>query len=264
MQRTRILLVEDEPITRMLIEKRLRDAGHVVQSVPSGEAALELLATRAFALLLTDLHLDTVSGVELMAHARLLDPDLALVMLTSGASLETVVAGFHSGASHCLRKPVAPGELEDVVRTTLARRRQACERAATLQQLGAALLQQIAEPARPLYTSLIYPEPSIRLGELEIEPACRRVRLAGAQLPLSIGEYELLLRFARRPNTVLSCAELARDMFDFDCTPEEARDLIKTRVHRLRQKIECDPSQPTRLLNVRGAGYLLSFEDDRR
>lgn len=256
MHRTRILVVEDEPVTRLMIEARLRAAGHVVQSVPSGEAALELLETRVFALLLTDLYLDELSGVELIARARSLDADLAVIVLTGGATVDSVIAAFDHGAFAYLRKPVAPGELEQTVAGALARRRQQCERAEALLQIGAAL-RQIAEPTRPVYSVVPPQEAAICLGDLTIEPASRRVAIDGATVDLSAGVYELLIFLARRPDVVLSVEELARGVLGYSCSVHEARDLIKVRIHKLRQKIEPDPTQPTRLVCVRGAGYML-------
>ena len=92
-----VLLVEDEPVTRVMIECRLRAAGYSVTSAPSGEAALALLGQLRFALMITDLYLDGLDGMALMAKARGLDPELELIVLTGGATLATALAGYDHG-----------------------------------------------------------------------------------------------------------------------------------------------------------------------
>lgn len=260
MNAPRVLVVEDEPVTRLMLEGRLRAAGYAVQSAPSGESALSLLAGGGFALLLTDLYLEVMDGVDLMARARAVDPDLKMIILTGGATVDSAIAAMDHGAHAYLRKPVAPGELERRVAEALERRQTEQERAMKLRQVTAVLIQ-IAEPQRPGYTASPFEEPPIRIGPLEIEPARRRVTVAGRPIELSSAQYKLLTVLARRPNVVHSPEQLAREVCGYNCATDEARELIKSSVHRLRSKIEVDPKAPTLLLSVRGAGYMLSSGD---
>lgn len=265
MHTRRILLVEDEPVTRVMLEARLRGAGHEVQSAPSGETAVRLLAEGSFALLVTDLHLDAMNGVDLMARARAVDPDLELIMLTGGATVESAIAALDCGAHAYLRKPVAPGELEARVAAALARRQARRERAVTLKQLGSALLR-IAEPQEAVEAAAsanvaLSNSSTLRVGRLELDLRRRRVRVDGRAVTLSQVQFDLLLYLARHPDTVQSPEQLAAEVLGLRCAQDEARELIKASVHRLRAKIEADVKTPRMLLTVRGVGYMLSSSD---
>ncbi|GAB4438984.1 MAG: response regulator transcription factor [Chloroflexi bacterium OHK40] len=257
MDHGRILLVEDEPITRVMLEARLRAAGHRVVAVDSGEAALAQLDAGSIDLLITDLHLGMLDGVALMAHARDLDPELPLIVLTGVATLDSAIAAVEHGASAYIRKPVAPGALESRVTAVLARRQRQQEQSATLRRLGSALLQ-LAEPPRPGYTGASPVPPIIRMGMLQVDPRSRQASLSGQALTLSQGEFMLLLYLAERGNEVVSAERIALDVLNYHCSADEARELVKARVHRLRQKLEPDPRSPRFLISVRGAGYMLT------
>jgi len=80
-------------------------------------------------------------------------------------------------------------------------------------------------------------------------------------VPLSRGEFDLLLCLAQHAGQVVSPEQLMREVFHYSCTHDEARSLLKTHIHRLRRKIEPEPHTPTLLLSVRGAGYMLASDN---
>jgi DNA-binding response OmpR family regulator len=260
MHTRRILLVEDEPVTRLMLEARLRGASYEVQSVPSGEAALRLLAQGSFALMLTDLHLDAMDGVHLMARARAMDPDLELIVLTGVASIDSAIAALDYGAHAYLRKPVAAGELEARVAAALARRQARREGQATIAQLTSVLARMV-EPQIVPAAATPAAEATLQVAGLELDLRRRRVRVSGRLVALSQVQFDLLLYLARRADTVHSPEQLAAEVLGLRCAQDEARELIKATVHRLRSKIEADARAPRVLLTVRGAGYMLSTED---
>lgn len=254
---SRILLVEDEPVTRMLLEARLRAAGHRVRSVASAEQALALLRAEEFALVVTDLLLQHLDGVSLMREARALAPDLELIVLTGAASVDSAIAAVDHGARAYLRKPAPLGELEDRVAAALDQRRARIERRTALIQLSAQL-QRIAEPQGPRY-DLGTEASRLCIGRLELDPQQRRVVVDRTAVTLSSGEFDLLLYLARRDNQVISAEQIAREGLGWaGCSPDEARELVKVRIHRLRRKIERDPHAPGLLVSVRGVGYMLT------
>lgn len=254
------MLVEDEPVTRLMLEALLRRAGYAVQSASSAEAALRLLAAGTFAVMVTDLYLEAMDGLLLMAQARALDPELEMIVLTGGATVDSAIAAMDQGAHAYLRKPVAAGELEARVAAALARRQEQLERAATLRQLGSALLR-IAEPQRPPLAFVPAEERALRIGDLEIDAGRRRAVVGGRPVALSSCQFDLLLFLARRANTVQSPELLAREVLGHRCAPDEARELVKASIHRLRGKVEADAKAPKLLLSVRGAGYMLCSGD---
>jgi DNA-binding response OmpR family regulator len=260
MEARRVLVVEDEPITRRLLEGRLRAAGHQIATAESAEVALDLLSADRFALLLTDLHLSRMDGIALMATARKLDPELELIVITGGATIDSAIAAMDTGACAYVRKPLIKGELEQRVADALARRHERVERNAALRELSASL-RRIAEPEAPLY-KVGDPQPALQqLGPLAIDGRRRQVRVAGRSVPLSPGEFDLLSYLARHHDVPIAPEQLMRDVCHYSCTLDEARELIKARVYRLRQKIEADPANPKLLVSVRGAGYMLTAGD---
>jgi two-component system KDP operon response regulator KdpE len=258
MNAPRVLLVEDEPVTRLMVEARLRAANYHVRSARSAEAALELLALDGCDLLLTDLALDGMDGVTLMARARALDPELPIIVLTGSATLDSAIAAVHHGAHSYLRKPVAAGELEQRVAAALERHTRERERAAKLRQVTAVLLQ-IAEPQSPAYTTAPR-RPALRVGALVIDAEQRLVSVEGQAVELTRAEYDLLLYLAERVDTVHSPERLAREVLGHRCGADESREMVKSHICRLRKKIELGAA-PRRLLTVRGAGYMLTASE---
>lgn len=260
-----VLVVEDDPVVQMMLEARLQRAGYRVTAVTSGEAAIERLQTTRYDLLLTDLSLPKLDGVAVMAAARSIDPELPVVVLTGAASIDSAIAAVDHGASAYIRKPVRGDEIERRVAAALERRHASNVQHKTLLHL-AGELRRLAEAQPPLYTASTIPigEETIQVGPLAIDPSRHLVSRNGQPVALSSGEFELLLYFARRHEQVISPNQLARDVIGFDCSTIEARELVKARVHKLRQKIEPVPSDPRWLLSVRGVGYVLTAGDRPR
>jgi DNA-binding NtrC family response regulator len=129
-----ILVVDDEPAMRLLVTSVLKDEGHDVTAAASGEEALQLVARRHYHLIITDLKMPGMSGVELLERIKKDDPETAVILLTAFGSVEGAVEAMRKGATHYLLKPLAnPDELRLAVRRVLEERRVADE-AATLRQ----------------------------------------------------------------------------------------------------------------------------------
>lgn len=252
-----MLVVEHEPVARMMLEVRLRAMGCTVVAAASGEAALALLCAKRFALLITELHFDSMDGVALMAQSRSLDPELELIVLTGGATLESAIAAVEYGVHTYMRKPVAVGELEQRAAAALERHRSRAERATALLHLSVNL-RRIAEPQAPTYRVAEAQAPSQQIGLLGLDTRRRQASVSGRPVPLSRGEFDLLLCLAQHAGQVVSPEQLMREVFHYSCTRDEARSLVKSHVHRLRHKIEPEPQTPTLLISVRGAGYMLA------
>jgi two-component system response regulator MtrA len=257
MEEPRLLLVDDDPVMRMQLELRLRTMGLRVTAIAGAERALELLRTERFAVLVTDLLLGNLDGMALMREARAIDPDLELIILTAAASIESAIAAVNHGAHTYLRKPARLGELEERIMQALDRRRLRIEQRAALQLLGTRILR-IADPRGDCYQAVVGAG-RLSIGRLELDPLQRRVAVDQRTVPLSNGEYELLLYMALHDRQVLSPERIAREALGLcGYSAAEARELVKVRIHRLRQKIERNPQAPGLLISVRGAGYMLT------
>lgn len=112
---TRVLAVDDDASIRRLIEKTLADTGALVETAASGESGLALLKLNAYDVVLTDITLPGMTGLDFLKAARERDPDLPVVLLTGSPDLGTAIAAIEHGAFRYLLKPVAPAELKSVV-----------------------------------------------------------------------------------------------------------------------------------------------------
>jgi DNA-binding response OmpR family regulator len=253
MHEPRALVVEDDTTTRLLIEGRLRAIGFAVTGVADGAAALRVLQTGTFALLVTDLMLGELDGVAVLQAARALEPELRVIVLTARATLASAIAAVNSGASAYILKPAPQGELERHAVAALARR-------PLLPAPVPPAPRRIADtaPTAPYNTN-----ESLIVGPLQIEPRRYHALLAGRPLQLSSGEFALLAYLARHADEVLAVPTIAQAVLGYPCSPQEARELIKARIHKLRQKLEADPATPRLIHCVRGAGYVLSAARQR-
>ena len=129
-----ILVVDDEPAMRLLLPSVLKDEGHDVTAAASGEEALQLIAKRHYHLVLTDLKMPGISGLELLERVKQDDPDTAVIILTAFGTVEGAVEAMRMGAAHYLLKPLAnPEELRLSVRRVLEEQR-VTDEATTLRQ----------------------------------------------------------------------------------------------------------------------------------
>ncbi len=262
MSQPHILVVEDEAVARRVLHVMLTQAGYDVTSVGSGEEALEYLAAQRFDLLLTDLQLRKVDGVQVMVAARERDPDIEVIILTGYATLQSAIAAVQHGAHNYILKPGNPGEIEQSVADALSKRKKREDQAVWLRRMGESLLQ-LADSANSAETAVqpgvVEPleESFIHLGDLTIDLQRHLVTLAGAPVQLSTGEFGLLVYLAQNCEHVVSPQQIVRNVLGYDSTPQEARDLIKARIWALRRKIEPHPDSPTRIVSVRGVGYML-------
>ncbi|MCU0490611.1 MAG: response regulator transcription factor [Chloroflexaceae bacterium] len=280
MSQPHILVVEDENVARRVLHAMLVHAGYDVTSVGSGEEAIELLHQRRFDVLLTDLQLQQVSGVEVMATARERDQEIEVIVLTGYATLESAIAAVRHGAFNYILKPGKPGEIEASIAEALGKRRSRAERSDYLRQMGQTLMrmaeggmqrevplldEDVVRQLAPVATAAPAEaprerpsDPLVHVGNLVIDLQRHLVTQEGKYVQLSSGEFSLLAYLAQRNEQVISPQQLVREVLGYDCSPQEARDLIKARIWSLRRKIEADPADPRIIVSVRGVGYVLT------
>ena len=224
--RERILIVEDEPAISEAVEYALRAEGFEVEAVDDGNTALGQARARAYDLLVLDLMLPGLSGVEVCRQLRDENPVPILMLTAKDAEVDRVL-GLEVGADDYVTKPFSVPELVARVRALL-RRRELDTR------------QAIAK---------------LRVGGLELDLAKHQARLNGEQIPLTAFELKLLTLLAGEPERVFSRGEIMRHLWASSYAGDErACDL---HISNIRRKIERDPARPERLVTVRGSGYKL-------
>ena len=220
---TDILLVEDDPRIRQVLEVALRDQGYEVRSASSGEQALDEVVLRRPDVLLLDLMLPGIDGLEVCRRLRL-QGDLPIIAVTARSDSADVVAGLEAGADDYVTKPVVASVLDARIRAVLRR-----------------------VPMRPTHT---------RVRDLEILTDRAVVLRRGEELQLTKTEFKLLCELADSPGAIRSREDLLRNVWGYDYFGDTR--LLDVHVRRLRVKVEDDPGNPQLVLTVRGFGYRLA------
>jgi DNA-binding response OmpR family regulator len=259
-QAAQILIVDDESSIRLTLSALLKRAGFEVTSAENGPEAVALLERQAFELMLVDLKMPGMDGMQVVAAARRRQPDLAIIVLTGHGSLETAVEGLHHGVFDYLLKTTEPAQVIERVKAGLQARAQRMRERTLLDVVGTAVQElrgtQNTAPADPGANAA--GERAITVGALHLDTWRQEATLGGRTLALTPTEFRVLLCLAEHAGTMLSYAHLVRCAQGYDSDEIEAGELIKPHIHHLRQKLEPDPSAPRYILNVRGKGYLLS------
>jgi DNA-binding response OmpR family regulator len=254
-----ILLVDDEATIRLTLGAMLERAGYGVTVADNGEEAVTLLERQAFDLLLVDMKMPGMDGVQVIAAARARQPDIAIIVLTGHGSLETAITGLHYHIFDYLLKTTAPDQVIERVKAGLAAREQELRQHTLINVVGAAM-QELRGAPSPQEADLAAPASarSLMIGALQLDTWRQEATLAGRTLALTPTEFRVLLCLAEHAGTMLPYAQLVRSAQGYDTGELEAGELIKPHIHHLRQKLEPDSSVPRYILNVRGKGYLLA------
>lgn len=256
---TRVLVVEDDPSVRRMLDLFLRSLGCVVSTASNASEALMVLQEHTIEVMITDLVMDGLDGIGLMQAAHQLDPYLPCILITGSATLTAVLTALNDGFHTCLLKPIQLDHLEQRLLAARAQRHERLQHQDALRQLGAHLLR-LAEPEGVRYAVAAVGTPPLHIGPLMLDVKRHRATVSHRVIDLSAGEFDLLLFLARRPNQVISVEVIAREVLHYPlCSIFEARDLVKARIHRLRRKLAVAPEAEAMLVSVRGAGYMLSY-----
>ncbi|MFC8783330.1 response regulator transcription factor [Streptomyces nigra] len=217
----RVLVVDDDPTVAEIVSGYLDRAGYVVDRAGDGPAALAAAAARRPDLVVLDLMLPGMDGLEVCRRMRGQGP-VPVIMLTARGDEDDRILGLEVGADDYVTKPFSPRELVLRVESVLRRSR----------------------PAQP--------SGILRAGGLTVDPAARRATKDGAELALTIREFDLLTFFLRHQGRVFGREDLMREVWGWDFG-----DLSTVTVHvrRLRGKVEDDPARPRLIQTVWGVGY---------
>jgi two-component system, OmpR family, response regulator len=222
---TRILLVDDEQSVQTLLSYPLRKDGYHVTSALDGREALERFEEGRFDLVILDLMLPKLDGVEVCRQLRR-HSQVPIIMLTAKGSETDKVAGLEVGADDYITKPFSMREFRSRVKAALRRSR------------------MVGQPPE---------EEAIENGELTIDPGRRMVTLRGDEVKVTYVEFEILSALARSPGRVLSRETLLEHVWG----DSEYRDprTVDVHIRHLREKLERNPKEPEFLFTVRGVGY---------
>jgi len=233
-ERVHTLVVDDEEGVRFFLAETLQRAGHVVVTASSGEEALERLRDSQFELVVLDLRLGgAVDGMRVLEAVKWRWPGTAVVILTAHGSLESAITAIREGIDGYLLKPVEPDEVRRAVREALDRRKKL-----------ARSRERDSE------------EHPVQRGPFSVDVNKHVATRDGQPLELTPQEFALLVHLMQNAHRVISPKELVRVVRQYECEdPFEAKQITKWYIHRLRRKVEPDPTSPRYILTVRGVGY---------
>jgi DNA-binding response OmpR family regulator len=260
-QPERVLLVDDETNIRLTLSALLQRAGYEVTTAEGGAEAINLLDQHGFELLLVDLKMPGIDGMQVVAAARVRHPNIAIIVLTGHGSLETAIEGMRYDIFDYMLKTSEPAKVVERVRAALQTHAQEARRRALLDQVGQAV-QELRGAGNPSDTASTQVERIIIVGALQLDTWRQVATLGGRTLALTPTEFRVLLCLAEHVGTMLSYGQLVKCAQGYETSDLEAGELIKPHIHHLRQKLEPDPSAPRYILNVRGKGYLLSVANE--
>lgn len=221
----RVLVVDDQPMVREVLRRYLEREGFDVDTAADGEWALNAFDAERPDLVVLDLMLPRIDGLEVFRRIRARAPS-PVIMLTARGQITDRVAGLGMGADDYVAKPFSPSEVVARIR---------------------AVLRRTAPSTTPRSKQ------PLRFGRLEIKPESREVRVEGNPVDLTPKELDLLLLLASNPRVVFDRYRLLDEVWDvaFDGDPST----VTVHVRRIREKIEVDPSDPRHLVTVWGSGY---------
>jgi DNA-binding response OmpR family regulator len=229
----RILVVDDEPNIREVVELYLRREGFEVEVTADGAAALTAIERKIPDLIVLDLMLPAVDGMQITRVLRQGDYDIPIIMLTAKGDESDRIAGLEVGADDYVTKPFSPKELVARVKAVLRR------------------------GAKPLVDPQAHP---LTRGEITINPSTRQVRVRGDQeAVLTAKEFDLLWFLMNHPNQVFTRDQLLDNVWGYDFFGDAST--VTVHVRRLREKVEQDATKPEYILTVWGVGY--KFAADR-
>lgn len=224
----RILIVEDDAHIAELLRLHLRDEGYDVVHAADGDSGLRLLEGGGWDLLVLDLMLPGVDGLEICRRARAMTRYTPIIVTSARASEVHRIIGLELGADDYLAKPFSMLELVARVKALLRR------------------VDALARDARMEGGTL-------DVGGLRIDPIAREARVDGRVIDLTPREFDLLYFFARHPGKVFSRMDLLHRVWGYQHDGYEHT--VNTHINRLRLKVEADPAEPRRILTVWGKGY---------
>ena len=220
----RVLIIEDDPNVADVVTRYLEREGYAVESAADGLSGLEVALADPPDLVVLDLMLPSLSGLEVCRRLRAEAP-VPVIMLTARGDEVDRIAGLELGADDYVAKPFSPRELTARVKAVLRRA-----------------------------TGALTPEDArvLRAGELEVDPVAHEARVNGELVALTAREFELLAHLMRNPRRAFRREQLLADVWGFSYGDTST---VTVHVRRLREKIEGDPSEPRHICTVWGVGY---------
>jgi DNA-binding response OmpR family regulator len=222
----RVLVVEDDATVAEVVRSYMTHAGFDVDQAADGPTALAVATRTRPDLVVLDLMLPGLSGLEVCRRLRSTRPDIGVVMLTALGEESDRLVGLETGADDYLVKPFSPRELVLRVRSVLRR-----------------------SGVVPVVDGL---PRRLACGDVEVDVSARALHVRGRPVPLTTREFDLLVHLMTHPGRAYTRQQLMREVWGWEFGDTST---VTVHVRRLREKVEAEPSRPRRLVTVWGIGY---------
>lgn len=242
--RSNILVVDDEPVSRQSLSEILKLEGYSVTAVPNGQAAIEYIRTHPVDLMIVDLRMPGMDGLEVVQVVNQISPETEVILLTAYGSTETAIQALRLRIHDYLLKPATPMQVLASVKKGLQRRN------AKLRARSGVVVEADLDETAPEF---------IFEDETTVDLSRRLIRSKDRLEHLTPAEGRLLRLLLENEGKVFSHRELVLLVQGYDASHSEAPEILRPLVSRLRRKLEPFPSLANRIVSVRGAGYV--FEE---
>lgn len=260
----RILIIDDEATVRQTLARILQREGFETTTAEGGEQGLALLEGAAFDLVYLDLRMPGLPGLEVLKRIHARCPGLPVVLFTAQPDLNSAVEALRLGAIDYLLKPLKPEIILERARNILAglqREKRKREITIQIEALQAELrsLEGEGHDGPPPQAS-VSTDRFVKCGSLSLDLHTRRLTIGERTVNLPPTSFYYLLALARHAPEVVDFQTLVAEAQGYQADLREAQELTKWHIHQLRQIIEADAHNPSRLITVRGAGYRLVLD----
>lgn len=264
----RILIVDDDAHVLLALSRALRLKGYLyVDEAHSGAEAVEKLTHLPYDLMMLDIRMPEMDGMEVLQKAQQIRPNLLVIILTGHAAMESALAALKSGmVVDYLLKPASLEQVEAAIRKALRKRLNELQQRHSLETAIAALEQLKTEAPATRSGGMPLPlERFLHAGPVTLDRDNRQATLQwegkATMAVLTASEESILALLMSRPGDVFSSRRIAHEALNYDLNENEAKSIVHPHIVRLRRKIEQDSRHPGLIRTVRGKGYTLSIED---
>jgi len=238
--KSNILVVDDEPVARQSLTDILKLEGHNVTSAPNGQAAVEYVRTHPIDLMIVDLRMPGMDGLEVVQVVNQISPDTEVILLTAFGSTETAIQALRLRIHDYLLKPASPAQVLASVKKGLARH-------SSRSRVSNVAVNNDVDEAVEVF--------SLKDGTI-VDLSRRQIKHKNKVEHLTPAEGRLLRILIENEGKVFSHRELVLLVQGYDTSQREAPEILRPLVSRLRHKLDQFPSLSERVVSVRGTGYL--------
>jgi DNA-binding response OmpR family regulator len=236
----KVLIVDDEEVARVTLAEILQLEGYSIKAVSSGEAAVDILGKETFDIMILDLKMPGMGGLEVLSNMVDSQKDLSVIIMTAFGNIDSAIQAIRYRVQDYLLKPVSPNQILESIQRALINKQSAAS-------------SQVEE--KTVYTGRV----EITPGGAVLAWEKRQISWNSGSLSLTPTEGKLLKILFERRNEMVPHSELVFLIQGYRIETEEAAKILRPVVSRLRQKLTSVPEWNDRIKNVRGAGYVLEW-----